>query len=121
MDRQQSGAAQLAEIGKRAAGKKRLVFVSGNFNIVHPGHLRLLKFAADCGDFLVVGVSADSSPAVTVPAAMRLEGVRAIGIVDYAFLLDERPENFIARLKPAVVVKGKEFESKRNPERAAVE
>ena len=35
---------------------KRVVFVSGSFNIVHPGHLRLLNFAADCGDLLVVGV-----------------------------------------------------------------
>lgn len=121
MDRQQTFAAQLAEIRAKASGRQRLVFVSGNFNIVHPGHLRLLKFAADCGDFLVVGVSADSSPAVTVPAAMRLEGVRAIGIVDYAFLLEDRPERFIDELKPAVVVKGKEFESKDNPERAAVE
>jgi len=97
------------------------VFVSGNFNIVHPGHLRLLQFAAECGDFLVVGVNAGSSPAVTVPAQMRLEGVRAVGIVGHAFLLDEPPEAFILKFKPAVVVKGKEFESGRNPERAAVE
>lgn len=26
---------------------QRISFVSGNFNVVHPGHLRLLKFAAD--------------------------------------------------------------------------
>ncbi len=121
MDRQRSVAEVFAEIGARAAGKKRVVFVSGNFNIVHPGHLRLLQFAADCGDFLVVGVNADSSPAVTVPAAMRLEGVRAIGIVGHAFLLEGRPEEFILGLKPAVVVKGKEFEAQANPERTAVE
>ena len=100
----------VAEIRKKAKRRQRVVFVSGNFNIVHPGHLRLLQFAADCGDFLVVGVNADSTPAITVPAAMRLEGVRAIGIVDYAFLMDDRPEEFIDKLKPAVVVKGKEFE-----------
>ena len=57
-----------------SAGAKRIVFVSGNFNIVHPGHLRLLKFAAEAGDFLVVGVSDDSTPGVTVPAEMRVEG-----------------------------------------------
>ncbi|MDA0225583.1 MAG: PfkB family carbohydrate kinase [Proteobacteria bacterium] len=112
--------ATVADIRQRAGLSRRVVFVSGNFNIVHPGHLRLLQFAADCGDFLVVGVTSDTLPAVTIPAAMRLEGVRAIGIVDHAFLLDENPESFVARLKPAVVVKGKEYESRHNPERDAM-
>lgn len=111
----------IAELRQRAGLGKRIVFVSGNFNIVHPGHLRLLQFAADCGDFLVVGVTSDKLPAVTIPAAMRLEGVTAIGIVDFAFALDERPEAFIARLEPEVVVKGKEYENRHNPERATVE
>jgi bifunctional ADP-heptose synthase (sugar kinase/adenylyltransferase) len=47
------------EIRKNLPDKdSRIVFVSGNFNIIHPGHLRLLRFAAECGDFLVVGVQA---------------------------------------------------------------
>ena len=111
----------VAEIRRRAAEARRIVFVSGNFNIVHPGHLRLLQFAADCGDFLVVGVNRTSAPWVTIPAEMRLEGVEAIGIVNHAFLLEERPESFIAKLRPAVVVKGKEYEDQFNAERDAVE
>jgi rfaE bifunctional protein kinase chain/domain len=99
----------------------RVVFVSGNFNIVHPGHVRLLQFAAECGDFLVVGVSSDLSNGVTVPANMRLEGVRAIGIVNYAFILSDSPQLFIQRLRPDVVVKGKEFEEQFNAEKAVVE
>jgi rfaE bifunctional protein kinase chain/domain len=121
MASEQDRAAVIAEIQAKAAGRKRVVFVSGNFNIVHPGHLRLLQFAAECGDFLVVGVNAATSPAVTVPAQMRLDGVRAVGIVGHAFLLEGSPEDFITRFKPAVVVKGKEFEGGANPERAAVE
>jgi rfaE bifunctional protein kinase chain/domain len=122
MERHDDVARILAEIAEKARGRRRIVFVSGSFNIVHPGHLRLLQLAAECGDFLVVGVSAtDSHPGITVPAPLRLEGVRAIGIVGHAFLLEERPEAFIRRLRPAVVVKGKEFESRENPERAAVE
>lgn len=111
----------LTKITEKMQDRRKIVFVSGNFNIVHPGHLRLLQFAADCGDFLVVGVNADSNPDITVPAAMRLDGVNAIGIVDYAFLLEDQPEAFIRRLKPAVVVKGQEFESRNNPEQEAVE
>jgi len=113
-------ATEVAEILRRAGMGRRIVFVSGNFNIVHPGHLRLLQFAVDCGEFLAVGVNSDSQYGVTVPAAMRLEGVRAIGIVNYAFLLHESPDSFILKLKPAVVVKGKEFEDRQNPEKRAV-
>ena len=103
-----------------AQGAKRIVFVSGNFNVVHPGHLRLLKFAADVGDFLVAGITSDGSPNVTVPAAMRLEALQAISIVDCAVLLSMPVTEFIANLRPHIVVKGKEYENHYNPEHAAV-
>lgn len=111
----------IAEIGERTGPGQRVAFVSGNFNVLHPGHLRLLKFAAENSDILVVGVNPDNVPGVTVPADMRLEGVRSNMLVDYAFLLDEPPHAFIARLKPEIVVKGKEYESRVNPEQAIVD
>ncbi len=110
----------LQQVRSMTSADQKVVFVSGNFNIVHPGHLRLLKFAHDCGDFLVVGVNDQQPVKLTVPSEMRLEGVRAISLVDFAFLLREPPEQFIIRLEPAVVVKGKEFETVDNPEQAAV-
>jgi bifunctional ADP-heptose synthase (sugar kinase/adenylyltransferase) len=42
-----------------------VAFVSGNFNVVHPGHLRLLRFAAEQADILVVGINPDFTPGVT--------------------------------------------------------
>jgi cytidyltransferase-like protein len=99
----------------------RISFVSGNFNIVHPGHLRLLKLAAEMADVLVVGLNPDSTPGVSVPITMRLEGVRALSIVDYALLLEGDVGDFIAGLRPDFVVKGKEFEGQHNPESAIVE
>lgn len=111
---------EVGEVVRRAGPGRKTAFVSGNFNIVHPGHLRLLQFAKECGDFLVVAVNSDSAHGVTLPATMRLEGVRAIGIVDYAFLLHGTPRSLIEKLKPAVVVKGKEFEDQVNPEKLAV-
>jgi rfaE bifunctional protein kinase chain/domain len=113
--------ATLAEIRSRMAPGARVVFVSGNFNIVHPGHLRLLKFAADCGDFLVVGVNNRPTGPSMVSAELRLESVRAIGVVDYAFMLFDAPEEFVALLRPAVVVKGKEHESAANPEKPVLD
>src|SRR5712671_6551995 len=84
---------------------KRMVFVSGTFNIVHPGHLRLLRFAAECGDYLVVGVLDDRlSDNAQLSHDTRLEGVAAINWVKYAFILHDTPEDFIAELQPAAVV-----------------
>ncbi len=100
---------------------KSIAFISGNFNVVHPGHLRLLKFAAEQADVLVVGVNSDKVAGVTLPQDVRLENVRSISMVDYVVGLDVPAATFIEELKPNVVVKGKEFETRSNPEQAAVE
>ncbi|ABD08499.1 Cytidyltransferase-related [Rhodopseudomonas palustris HaA2] len=113
--------ATLQGIRAEAGPDRAIVFVSGNFNIVHPGHLRLLKFAAECGDVLVVGVVADPGFDWMLPSDLRLEGVHAIGFVDHAFLLRDRPEDVVAALKPAVVVKGKEHEGADNPEKPVLD
>ena len=58
---------------------KKIAFVSGNFNVIHPGHFRLLNFAAECADFLIVGVNDDDqNQAILVPFDLRLESVRGI-------------------------------------------
>jgi rfaE bifunctional protein kinase chain/domain len=98
-----------------------IAFVSGNFNIVHPGHLRLLRFAAEQADVLVVGVNADNSPGVTVPQQVRIENVCSISMVDYAVALNVPAQTFIGSLQPNVVVKGKEFEHRQNPEQGVVD
>ncbi|MGH7119751.1 MAG: PfkB family carbohydrate kinase [Acetobacteraceae bacterium] len=120
MSRDGRANAVIADIRLRAAGR-RVVFVSGNFNIVHPGHIRLLKFAAEAGGFLVVGVNPDRAEGVTVPLPLRLEGVASLGVVDSACELHEPPPSFIARLRPEVVVKGREYAERFNPEQAAVD
>ena len=101
----------------------RVVFVSGNFNVLHPGHLRLLRFARDCGEKLVVGVHSDriAGDGAHVPEHLRLEGVQSNSWVDEAFLMDEAVTDVIGRLRPDVIVKGKEHESRFNPELAALE
>ena len=102
---------------KRIAASKKVVFVSGNFNIIHPGHLRLLRFAKECGEFLVVGVLDEKSPGSVLNEKLRLESMQAITWVDFAFILRESPPDFIEKLKPSFVVKGKEHEERDNPEK----
>jgi rfaE bifunctional protein kinase chain/domain len=100
-----------------------IVLVSGNFNIIHPGHLRLLKFAKACGERLIVSVNSDrvAGDAGHVPDLFRLEGVKSISLVDEAFISDQSITETIARLRPDIVVKGKEHEASYNPELAALE
>lgn len=110
-----------SEIRRLAGTDAKIVFVSGDFNVVHPGHLRVFDFAAECGNFLVVGVHGDHAAGVLIPSEFRLQGVRAIGQVNYALILNGKPETFIAELRPDVVVKGKEFADRFNPELTIVE
>jgi rfaE bifunctional protein kinase chain/domain len=111
----------ITEIRKLAGARTRIAFVSGAFNTVHPGHLRLLRFAAECADFLVVGVTDNHSERALIPEELRLEGIRVLSFVNYAFTLTTPPELLIRQLQPEVVVKGKEHEVHFNPEQAAVD
>lgn len=101
----------------------KTVLVFGSFNVLHPGHLRLLRFAKDCGDRLIVAVQSDrlAGKAAHIHASLRLDGVQSIGWVDEAFIADEPVAAVIASLRPDVVVKGKEHELRSNPELAVLE
>lgn len=101
----------------------KLVLVSGHFNVLHPGHLRLLRFAKECGSRLVVAVESDriAGEAAHVLEKLRLESVQSISWVDEAFIMDEPLTAVIERLRPDIVVKGKEHELRLNPEQGALE
>jgi rfaE bifunctional protein kinase chain/domain len=101
---------------------KKIVFVFGTFNIVHPGHLRLLRFASECGDFLIVGVVNDEiATNAQLNQDMRLDGVSAISWVNHAFILDGTAASFISDFQPDTVVMGKEHENVSSPEQVAVQ
>ncbi len=97
------------------------MFVSGNFNIIHPGHLRLLNFARTCGDVLVVGLFQDGEPGVALPLEVRKEGLESLEAVNTVLsLANNELVDVIAGLQPHAVVKGKEHEGDQNPEREVV-
>ena len=101
----------------------KTVFVSGHFNILHTGHIRLLQFAKELGDELIVGVESDriAGPAAHINEKYRLEGVKLNNLVDDVILIDEPIINFVKRLKPDVIVKGKEHELSFNPEKSILD
>jgi len=98
--------------------KKKIVLVTGNFNVLHPGHLRLFRFAKECGDRLIVAVKSDllSGADAHVPQELRLDGVKSNSLVDEAILVTEPIAQFIEKLRPDIVVKGKEHEGQDNVE-----
>lgn len=110
-----------AQLLRRKYRNNKIVFVSGNFNIIHPGHLRLLNFARTCGDKLVVALFSDTEPGVVVPLSLRAESVRGLAAVDEVInITHDELSKVLILLKPHAVVKGKEHESGENTEREAV-
>ncbi|KZN47194.1 PfkB family carbohydrate kinase [Pseudoalteromonas luteoviolacea] len=96
----------------------KCILVQGNFDVLHPGHIRLLSFARSCGQELIVAVNKDKTMPVKsrVSEKHRLEMVNSLECVDHAFLTDDLPQDVVNILRPYAVVKGKEFECRANPE-----
>ncbi len=80
-----------------------------------------MNFAAECADFLIVGLNNDSCAGTLVPLHLRLKGVQSIDCVDLALSLPVAPEKFISILQPDTVVKGSEHEQYFNQEQQIVE
>ena len=118
---------------------KRVVCVAGAFDLLHPGHVRLLEQARGLGDVLVVALQGDegvrveadqsaklvgaSEPAALrdfparpiTPADERAEILAALTSVDFVAVFDEPGAGeLIARLAPEVLAQGVEPGSSEN-------
>ena len=103
--------------------KNSTVLVSGIFNILHPGHMRLLKFAKKSGSKLIVVIESDKQAGnnAHIPESLRLEAIQSHNLVSESFISDEPINKIINRIQPDIVVKGKEHELLENPELEAVQ
>ena len=100
--------------------KKTIVFTNGCFDLLHPGHIKILKEAKAKGDVLIVGLNFDSSikklkgrfrPILDQKA--RLQVLSAISYVDYIILFNElTPFKLIKIIKPDYLVKGSDYKEK---------
>lgn len=97
----------------RKAGRV-VVFTNGCFDLVHRGHIHLLRQAKALGDILIVGLNSDVSVKTIkgpdrpiMPEADRIELIAALEMVDYVVVYSEPdPYQIIAAIKPNVLVKG---------------
>ncbi len=94
-----------------------LAFANGNFDILHPGHVELLKFARSKADGLVVALNSDESVArqgKSHPLINSLEYrrsmVEALECVNFVVEFDEEtPYELIKKIRPDVLVKGSDW------------
>lgn len=100
----------------RKKGKK-IVFTNGCFDIIHAGHIKLLKESKKLGDILIVGLNSDQSIRRLKGSSRpinklsdRVEVLSAIEYVDYVVVFNEdTPYNLIKSIKPDYLVKGSDY------------
>jgi len=105
-----------ARNGWRARGLK-VVFTNGCYDVLHPGHVRLLERARALGDLLILALNTDASVSrlkgpsrPLIPEAERVALACQLAAVDAVTLFDEdTPRELIAEVLPDVLVKGADW------------
>lgn len=111
----------------------RLVFTNGCYDILHPGHVDLLRRARALGDGLMLGLNSDASvrrikgdvPGPARPLNSQDERayvLAALECVDFVVIFDEdTPLELIRAVRPQVLVKGGDWPVERIVGRDVVE
>ena len=97
--------------------KQVIVFTNGCFDIIHSGHLDLLKEAKSYGDKLIVGLNSDKSISKLkgsdrpiINQSERKKILSALKFVDDVIIFnEENPLKLIKKLKPNILVKGADY------------
>ncbi len=95
----------------------RVGFTNGCFDILHPGHVKVLTAARGACDRLVVGLNSDASTRrlkgegrPVQDERARAEVLAALEAVDLVVIFEEdTPINLITQVKPSVLVKGGDY------------
>ena len=101
----------------------RIGFTNGVFDLLHPGHIKVISGARAACDRLVLGLNSDESvrrlkgkerPVQNVQA--RAEVLAALDAVDLIVIFEEdTPEKLIAQVKPVALVKGGDYKREELP------
>lgn len=96
---------------------KKVVFTNGCYDILHPGHIRLLEAARSLGDVLILALNTDASVQrlkgplrPMLPEDQRAALAGHLAAVDAVTFFDEdTPRELIALVLPDVLVKGADW------------
>lgn len=94
-----------------------VVFTNGCFDILHEGHIKLLKFAKSLGDKLIIGINSDKSVRKNKGSSrpinkqiLRKQNLKKLKLADEIIIFKEiTPLNLIKRIKPNIIVKGSDY------------
>lgn len=110
----------LNKVQKIKSKNMKIVMTNGCFDILHAGHIHLLKSAKKLGDFLIVAINSDKSikalkgkkrPINNLSA--RVEMLKALSYVDMVIVFKEKtPLKIIKMICPDVLVKGGDYKIK---------
>ncbi len=107
----------LAECRRWKEGSQKTVFTNGCYDLLHPGHIRLLERARSLGDRLIVAINSDSSvqglkgpSRPIIRQHERAELLASLEAVDAVTIFDEEtPCDLLSLLLPDVLVKGADW------------
>ena len=96
---------------------KTVVFTNGCYDVLHPGHVRLLESARSMGDILILALNTDASvqrlkgpTRPLIAQAERGELAAALAAVDAVTYFDEdTPRELIAAVLPDILLKGADW------------
>jgi rfaE bifunctional protein nucleotidyltransferase chain/domain len=96
---------------------KTVVFTNGCYDILHPGHVRLLESARSLGDVLILALNTDDSvrrlkgpSRPLLPQDERAALALELAAVDAVTTFDEdTPRELIAAVLPDILVKGADW------------
>jgi len=105
-----------ARTGWKAAGQT-VVFTNGCYDLLHPGHIRLLEKARSLGDILILALNSDASVSrlkgpsrPLIAECERAEVALGLEAVDAVTLFDEdTPRELIVAVLPDILVKGADW------------
>ncbi|MFC1894675.1 D-glycero-beta-D-manno-heptose 1-phosphate adenylyltransferase [Candidatus Dependentiae bacterium] len=100
---------------------KKIVFTNGCFDLLHSGHIHLLKEAKRKGDILVVAVNTDDSvkrfkgdqrPIKSLEERIKI--LSAINFVDFIVIFEQdTPKELIEYISPDILVKGGDYQKEK--------
>lgn len=122
------GTDAVALAGRLRAAGRTVVATGGCFDLLHTGHIRLLRTARQLGDALIVVINSDESVRAlkgpdrpVMAAADRARVLAALACVDAVAVFDEpTPERVLAAIRPDIWVKGGDYTATDLPEAGVV-
>ena len=99
----------------------KIIFVNGCFDVLHPGHIQLFKYAKSLGDYLIVSIDSDKrvsemkGPERPIfSQSDRSQTLEAIRYIDVVHIFDSKEdlENLLKDIAPDIMIVGSDWKGK---------